>query len=63
MEMLYDDKLAGDISKDRYEEKHADIVKQLEDAQDELLIADTTTYSKHKDAIDLIELTQTALEQ
>ena len=62
-ETLYDDKLAGDVSRDRYETKHTDIVKQLEEAHDELLIADTTTYSKHKDAIDLIELTQAALDQ
>lgn len=62
-EMLYDDKLAGDVTKERYEAKHIDIVEQLETAQDELLVADTTVESKHTDAIDLIELTQTALEQ
>ena len=62
-EMLYDDKLTGDISKDRYETKHSDIAKQLEDTHDELLVADVTTDNNHRDAVDLIELTQTALNQ
>lgn len=41
-EMLYDDKLAGDITRERYETKHADIKKQLQALRDELSVADMT---------------------
>ena len=62
-EMLYDDKLAGEISKERYEIKHVEILKQIEQAKDELLIADQTSLSQHKKAIDLIRLTQCAKDE
>jgi hypothetical protein len=62
-EVLYDDKLAGDITRERYESKKADINKQIEDLSDELFVDDTVTVNKHEEAIDLIELTQTAYEQ
>ena len=59
-EMLYDDKLASEITKERYELKHADIQKQVEKAKDELLIAEETSIDIHRKAIDLIKLTQSA---
>lgn len=62
-EMLYDDKLAGDITKERYDTKHTDIAKQIEELKDELLIADTSSEAKHRNAIKLIQLTQSAKEQ
>ena len=62
-EMLYDDKLTGGITQDRYEAKHVDIKKQLEELSDQLLVSDTTIESRHNEAIDLIELTQTAYDQ
>lgn len=62
-DMLYDDKLAGDITIERYESKKADIKRRIEELSDELLVADTTVESKHHEAIDLIELTQDAYDQ
>lgn len=62
-DMLYDDKLAGDISKERYEAKHKDIQEQLQTAKDDLLIADTTVAQRHDEAISLIKLTQTAKDE
>lgn len=62
-DMLYDDKLAGDISKERYEAKHKDIQEQLQTAKDDLLIADSTVAQKHDEAISLIKLTQTAKDE
>lgn len=62
-EMLYDDKLAGDITKERYATKRADISKQIQELSDELLVADTTLVAKHHEAIDLIELSQSAYSQ
>jgi site-specific DNA recombinase len=59
-EMLYDDKLAGDITRERYDTKHSDIKKQLQDLRDELSVADATLQQKHKEAIDIIRLTQSA---
>lgn len=62
-ETLYDDKLAGEITKDRYDAKKATIQKQLTDLRDELSIADVTTENRHEDAVEIIELTQTAKAQ
>ena len=62
-ETLYDDKLAGEITKDRYDAKKATIQKQLTDLWDELSIADVTTENRHEDAVEIIELTQTAKAQ
>lgn len=62
-ETLYDDKLAGEITKDRYDAKKAAIQKQLTDLRDELSIADVTTENRHEDAVEIIELTQTAKAQ
>lgn len=62
-EMLYDDKLSGEITQERYNTKKTDIRKQIEDLSDDLLVSDATVEQKHRDAIDLIELTQTAYDQ
>lgn len=60
---LYDDKLAGIITQERFETKRKDIADQLQTAKDDLLLADTTSEQRHNEAIDLIKLTQTAKEQ
>ena len=62
-DMLYDDKLAGDITIERYEAKKADIKQRIEELSNELLVADATAESKHNEAIDLMELTQGAYDQ
>lgn len=62
-EMLYDDKLTGVITPDRYETKHVGFKKQIEELSDQLLVSDATIENKHSEAIDLIELTQTAYDQ
>ncbi len=62
-EMLYDDKLAGEVTKERYDNKHADILKQVEQLKDDLLIADSTSLEKHQQVINLIKLTQTAKDE
>jgi len=62
-EMLYDDKLAGEITQERYDSKHADMLKQVEQLKDDLLIADSTSIEKHQQAINLIKLTQTAKDE
>lgn len=59
-EMLYDDKLAGDISKERYEAKKKDIQKQREDLKDQLSVGDISVEENHVEMIDIIELTQRA---
>jgi hypothetical protein len=61
-EVLYDDKLAGEITRERYETKKAGIKEQLESLKDELSVADSTVTQKHSEAIDLIKLTQHAKE-
>lgn len=62
-EMLYDDKLAGDISKERYESKHTDILKQLEELKDELLIADVTAEEQYQKSVDVLRLMQSAKDE
>ena len=62
-EMLYDDKLAGEITKERYDAKKADIQKQLTELRDQLDIAAVTTQEVHEDAIEIMELTQHAKAQ
>lgn len=62
-DMLYDDKLAGDITVERYESKRRSIEEQIQLTRDELSVADATSASKHHEAIDLIKLTQTAKDQ
>lgn len=61
--MLYGDKLAGDITPERYESKHESIQEQIQLTRDELAVADATSASKHQEAVDLIRLTQTSKDQ
>ena len=61
--MLYDDKLAGEITKERYYAKKADIQKQLTELRDQLGVAATTTQETHEDAVEIMELTQHAKAQ
>lgn len=63
IDTLYDDKLAGEITKERYEAKKVGIQKQLNDLRDQLTLADVTTETKHEDAVEIIELTQHAKAQ
>ena len=62
-ETLYDDKLSGEITKERYETKKVDIQKQLAELRDQLSLADVTTQTVHDNAIEIIELTQHAKAQ
>ena len=62
-EMLYDNKLSRDITKERYDGKHADIDKQIEELKEELLVADVASKTRHREAIGLIQLTQDAKAQ
>ena len=62
-DMLYDVKLAGDITPERYDSKHQGIQEQIQLTRDELAVADAASASKHQEAVDLIKLTQTAKEQ
>jgi site-specific DNA recombinase len=62
-DMLYDDKLAGYITLEKYEKKHTDILNQIELLNDELLTAESTCLEKQKNTIDLIKLTQKAKDE
>ena len=62
-EMPYDDKLAGEITKERYDAKKADIQKQLTELRDQLGVAAATTQEVHEDAVEIMELTQHAKAQ
>lgn len=62
-ETLYDDKLAGEITKERYETKKVSMQKQLTELRDQLSLADVTTETVHEDAVEIIELTQRAKAQ
>ena len=62
-DMLYDDKLVGDITVERYQVKKQEIEQQIKELSDDLTVADATIATKHEDAIDIIELSQTAYAQ
>ncbi len=62
-ETLYDDKLSGEITKERYETKKVDIQKQLAELRDQLSLANVTTQTVHDNAVEIIELTQHAKAQ
>ncbi|QQR52008.1 hypothetical protein IPG36_05405 [bacterium] len=59
---LYDDKLAGDISKERYEGKHEQFIKEIEEAEDVLIRAQKGTNALLAERILLVELSQKAAE-
>ena len=60
-EMLYDDKLTGDITKDRYERKHQELQNQIDELSNRLLGFDSEVEERHKESVDIIELSQNAL--
>ncbi len=60
--MLYDDKLAGEISKPRYEEKHTEFVAQKVDARARLDSAVAQSGKSLEKQLVLLELSQRAAE-
>lgn len=61
-ETLYDDKLAGEISKDRYEQKHQQLMAQKDELELELSKIDTSASQNLDQKLVLLELTQKAAE-
>jgi site-specific DNA recombinase len=59
---LYDDKLAGDISIERYEIKHHELHKQIVELQDKLSSIDQTLGERLQQRLVLLELSQRAAE-
>ena len=59
-ERLYDDKLAGDISQERYEAKHAEFVKQKAELQEKLGSIDRSFGNRLDHTLVLLELSQKA---
>jgi hypothetical protein len=57
---LYDDKLAGDISKDKYSEKHDLFVEQLGELNNELDRLDITMEQRFKFGLRVIDVSQQA---
>lgn len=61
-EMLYDDKLAGEISKDRYEEKHKLFREQKAELESQLANIDVTIGERLEQRLVLLELSQKAAD-
>lgn len=59
-EMLYDDKLTGEISPDRYQSKHAAFVSEIKGLEEQKGGISQAYKDKYLDGITIIELTQTA---
>lgn len=59
-EVLYDDKLAGSITLERYERKHEQIVQEIETLELAMLSFDNTVTERKKRGLYLVELTQRA---
>ena len=57
---LYDDKLAGEITKERYHEKHDQFVTQKADTQKRLAGIETASGPSPEKRIVLLELSQRA---
>lgn len=62
-EMLYDDKLAGDISTDRYTAKHEAICNEINDLTEKLGGLTGKYQEKYMKGISIIELSQVAKER
>jgi site-specific DNA recombinase len=62
-EMLYDDKLAGEISKARYVEKHEQLQQDMEELRKKLDSIEDDVADKFDEAISIIKLTQNAAEE
>lgn len=61
-ETLYDDKLAGEITKDRYEEKHGQLMSQKIDIQNQLDSLDVPMGLRLEQSLVLLELSQKAAD-
>jgi site-specific DNA recombinase len=61
-EGLYDDKLSGDISQERYQEKHAEFSKRKEELEQCLSGIDTSFGNRLDQTLVLLELSQKAAE-
>ena len=59
-EVLYDDKLAGSITLERYERKHEQIVQEIETLELAMLSFDNTVAERKKRGLYLVELSQKA---
>lgn len=57
---LYDDKLAGDITKERYEEKHAVFEAQIKDLAQKKAEAESGANSTLESSISILKLSQNA---
>jgi site-specific DNA recombinase len=62
-EMLYDDKLSGDISLERYKEKHEAFQKEIVDLKNKLGGIGEAYKDKYLEGISIIELSQVAKQQ
>ena len=60
--MLYDDKLAGEITKERYEAKHEQFVTQIAELESELSKLEKASGKRLEHRIVLLELSQRAAE-
>lgn len=61
-ETLYDDKLSGDISKERYEEKHKQFIAQKADLQEQLTNIDASLSERLEQRLVILELSQKAAD-
>lgn len=61
-ETLYDDKLAGEISKERYTEKHQQFMRQKADIENELSNLDTALGERLEQRLVILELSQKAAD-
>lgn len=61
-ETLYDDKLAGEISKERYEEKHAQFMAQKADLESQLANIDASMAERLEQRLVILELSQKAAD-
>lgn len=62
-EMLYDDKLSGEVSVGRYKEKHEAFQQEIRDLKSKIGGIDEEYKDKYLEGISLIELSQTAKAQ
>lgn len=59
-EMLYEDKLSGDISRERYMTKHEEFTERITELQKQLAGVDDSEHQSTEDIISTIELSQEA---
>ena len=61
-EGLYDDKLSGDISQERYEEKHGQFINQITELNEKLSQLDSSLSKRLEQKLVLLELSQKAAQ-